>query len=285
MPGSARHWCFTHNNYTDCDVEYYNECGQQLAAPPTPSSRSRKLEYLIYGKEVGDSGTPHIQGYVVFHKRTTLQGARKAFPSCHLEIAKGTPRQNKAYCSKDGIFDEFGSCPAGAGKRTDLESVGRAVLDGLSSRDIQEQYPGSYIRYKHNIDRSVRDRQPVRNWPVEVRVFWGDTGTGKTRSVFEFIRWEDIYVHPGGMWFDGYEGQPVVLFDDYTGSCFKIGYLLKLMDRYPMRVPVKGGFVQFAPKHIFFTSNLNPKEWYPNAHSEHVAAMFRRINTIQHFSR
>lgn len=284
MPGGAKHWCFTHNNYTDCDIEYYHDIGSKLAIPARPGRRAKKLVYLVYGREVGDSGTPHVQGYVVFDKRTSIQGARKALPGAHVEIARGTPRQASEYCKKDGVFDEFGTCPAVAGKRSDLEALGRAVLSGASAQEIQDQFPGAYIRYKHNIDRCVREQQPARDWPVDVRVFWGETGTGKTRSVYEFIRREDIYVHPGGSWFDGYEGQTVVLFDDYTGSCFKIGYLLKLLDRYPMRVPVKGGFVQFAPKHIFFTSNLDPKEWYPNAHRRHVEAMFRRINTIQHFA-
>ena len=173
--------------------------------------------------------------------------------------------------------------PAVAGRRSDLASLGRAVLDGASLQKIQEEWPGHYIRYRGNILASIRDRQSVRDWEVDVRVLWGRTGTGKTRAVYEFIKDDELYVHPEGRWFDGYEGQSVVLFDDFTGACFKIGYLLKLLDRYPMRVPVKGGFVQFKPKHVFFTSNIDPKKWYENANSEHVAALFRRIKVITHF--
>lgn len=281
---SARHWCFTHNNYTDCDLEYYAGCGEQLAVPAGNGRKERQLEYLICGREVGDSGTPHIQGYVVFKKRTTLQGARKCFPGTHLAIARGSPQQNRVYCSKSGDFVEYGDIPTGKGKRSDLDELGKRVLSGASTKEIQEDFPGAYIRYKHNIDSAIRERSCVRNWEVDVRIIWGKSGTGKTRSVYEFIDAAQIYTHPGGPWFDGYHGQSVVLFDDYTGSCFKIGYLLKLLDRYPMMVPVKGGFVQFTPKHIFFTSNLDPKTWYENANSEHVVALFRRVKSVIHMS-
>lgn len=124
---------------------------------------------------------------------------------------------------------------------------------------------------------------PKRCWQPSVIVYWGRTGAGKTRAVFDNLSSpEDIYVHPGGAWFDGYEGQPIVLFDDYAGSEFKLQYLLKLLDRYPMQVPIKGGFVSFVPFEIYLTSNLNPRDWYRNANREHVDAMFRRItNEVQ----
>lgn len=86
------------------------------------------------------------------------------------------------------------------------------------------------------------------------------------------------------MWFDGYEGQENVLFDDFHGGVFKLPYLLKLLDRYPMRVPVKGGFVQWKPRRIFITSNIDPDLWFSNANREHVAALNRRFTETFYFS-
>lgn len=107
---------------------------------------------------------------------------------------------------------------------------------------------------------------------------------GKTRSVWENATTEeDVFVYPGGGWFDGFDNHPIVLFDDFGGSEFKISYLLKLLDRYPLRVPIKGGFVEWNPLEIYITSNLNPNVWYPNAHAEHVAALFRRFTNIVKF--
>jgi hypothetical protein len=117
-----------------------------------------------------------------------------------------------------------------------------------------------------------------------VIVYWGRTGSGKTRAVMDNIPNENsIYIHPGGQWFDGYDRHEIVLFDDFGGSEFKLTYLLKLLDRYPMRVPVKGGFVSWVPREIYITSNLDPKNWYSNAHHEHVDALFRRFSFIYHF--
>lgn len=282
--GGSKHWCFTHNNYTDCDIEEYVFIGESLAAPGGGRYVGKyPIRYFVFGKEVGSNGTPHVQGFVSFVKRTSLQGARKAFPGTHLESARGTPDQAATYCKKDGVFNEYGTLPAQSGSRSDLDALGRAILAGATKDDLQESYPGQFVRYRHNIEQMLRERVVSRDWETDVRVFWGKTGTGKTRRVYEFVKRDEIYVHPGGPWFDGYHGQSVVLFDDYTGSCFKIGYLLKLLDRYPMKVPVKGGFVEFCPKHIFFTSNMDPRTWYSNALPEHINAMFRRINSIQHF--
>lgn len=117
-----------------------------------------------------------------------------------------------------------------------------------------------------------------RNWLCSVIVYWGPTGAGKTRAVYDNLPSpESIYVHPGGPWFDGYDSQPIVLFDDFGGSEFKLTYLLKLLDRYPMRVPVKGGFVSWCPQEIYITSNHAPVSWFPNAKEEHVRALMRRI--------
>jgi len=277
MPNGAKHWCFTWNNYTNDDK-------QRLGTTATQLLESGRIVYLVYGEEIGDSGTPHLQGFITFNKRTTLQATKRLLsPTVHLEQARGTPVQASQYCKKDGSYKEFGTCPKGRGGRSDLEQLSDRILAGASAKEIQEEFPSHYIRYRQNILASIRDMQPERNAPTHVVVLWGKTGAGKTRQVFNYHERGTIYVHTGENWFDGYDGQPVVLFDDYNGSEFKLSYLLKLLDRYPMRVPVKGGYVQWNPKQVYFTSNKDPKTWYANAHEEHQAALFRRINTIQHF--
>lgn len=115
-------------------------------------------------------------------------------------------------------------------------------------------------------------------------VYWGRTGAGKTRSVYDNLpSLDSLFVYAGSGWFDGYDGQPIVLFDDFGGHEFKISYLLKLLDRYPIRVPVKGGFVHWAPQEIYITSNIDPHNWYSNANPEHVRALLRRITLIHEF--
>lgn len=276
MTRSAKNWCFTINNYTDVEL-------QALAQKATESLESGSLCYLVYGREVGSEGTPHLQGFVSFCKRKTLNAVRAIISRAHLEAARGTPSQAAQYCKKDGDYKEFGKCPAGRGHRSDLESLVARISEGATSKEIATEFPGQYIRYRNAINAHIADQLGERQWESDVRVLWGRTGTGKTRKVFDSHERSTIYVHPGDSWFNGYEGQEVALFDDFNGSEFKLAYFLKILDRYPMKVPIKGGFVNWLPKIIYITSNKDPADWYRNALPEHRDAMFRRIKTIEYF--
>lgn len=75
--------------------------------------------WLFYQKEIGASGTPHLQGAVRFANAKSLVGAKEALGhGAHLEIARGTIDEIVKYCSKDdtrapgdsGPF-EIGNCP------------------------------------------------------------------------------------------------------------------------------------------------------------------------------
>jgi len=277
MTRSAKHWCFTLNNYTHQDVE-------ALAQKGTESLESGQICYLVIGREIGESGTPHIQGFVSFTGRKTLNAVREfTLHKAHCEQTKGTPQQAADYCKKDNDYQEFGQCPRGAGQRNDLTRIYELIRGGANATDIANQFPSQFIRYRRSILDCIADQAPERNWECNVIVLWGRTGTGKTRKVFDAHESKDIYVHPGDAWFNGYEGQDIVLFDDYSGSEFKLSYLLKLLDRYKMKVPVKGGYVQWKPRTIYITSNKDPADWYRNALEEHRNAMFRRIKTIEYF--
>jgi hypothetical protein len=165
-----------------------------------------------------------------------------------------------------------------------LEELKESILAKRPLKEIALDHFSSFVKYQRGINAARYVLAEKRDWICSVVVYWGRTGSGKTRSVYDNLSSkEDLYVHPGGAWFDGYDAHPIVLFDDYAGSEFKLQYLLKLIDRYPMQVPVKGGFVSFIPQEIYITSNLNPEDWYRNAHPEHVSAMFRRFTNIVHF--
>jgi len=266
----ARHWCFTLNNYTPEHVEQLKQLGD-----------AEGTDYLVFGEEVSGTGTPHLQGYIVFGTRRRLAGVKRELPGQpHCEVARGSPRQNQDYCKKDGSFHEFGVCPSGQGGRTDLRELQEAIAQGDSVLALQDRFFGQYLRYHRGIEKIIQARAEQRNWETEVKVYWGPTGTGKTRRVYEETE-GDVYMHPGGQWFDGYNGQRNALFDDFGGSEFKLTYLLKLLDRYPMRCPVKGGFVSWVPRVIYITSNRHPSDWYMQAHAAHHAAMMRRISSIE----
>jgi len=266
----AKNWCWTLNNYTEEEHAAITQLGHEL---------TDDVCYLIFGQEEGEEKTPHLQGYICFSKRKSFGIVKKLIGKrCHLEAAKGSPAQNEEYCSKGSNIETYGKRPAGQGARNDLVQVAEACKRGDSYQEIADAFPAAALRYSTGILRLRSLCRPERNHPPELWCLWGRTGTGKTRRIWEFADVDKLWVHPGDRWFDGYDGQPAVLFDDYDGSWFKITYLLKLIDRYIFQVPIKGSYTWWAPRVIYFTSNHHPKEWYPGAKAEHIAALLRRFN-------
>lgn len=98
----SRSYCWTLNNFTEADV-----------ATLTSDSFKEKVVYSIFGKEVGESGTPHLQGYTVFRTAQRYAGAKKLLSGrAHLEPRKGTHKQASDYCKKSDDFVEYGDDPA-----------------------------------------------------------------------------------------------------------------------------------------------------------------------------
>lgn len=271
----SKYVCITVNNYTDFHVIYY----QSLVARGLAT-------YVIFGRELGENGTRHLQGYVEFSDRLRTNQLRNVLPGAHIEARRGNADQARDYCVKDGDFEEFGSISVSRqGVRTDLAQLYESIRNGKRKADLCTEHFAAFIKYQRGIDaaRLALSRKRNLDNPPSVIVYWGRTGTGKTRAVWSNAESDSIFVYPGNGWFDGYEQHPIALFDDFNGGEFKISYLLKVLDRYPIKVPIKGGFVEWCPEEIYLTSNLAPECWFPNANTEHVNALLRRFTNVVHF--
>lgn len=133
--------------------------------------------------------------------------------------------------------------------------------------------------------RLDRDRASQDRHPVDVVVYWGAPGTGKTRRVYELTPMVDLYqlnTSTRPIWWDGLLDQSTILMDDFAGQ-IPMPELLQLLDRYQYQLPIKGGFTWKKYKRVYITSNLNPRAWYPNATPEQQQALLRRISRIVHF--
>lgn len=83
----SKAWCFTLNNYTE-------EEKASIDAMEDDNKRDEQgISYIIYGIEVGESGTRHLQGYIEFSKRVRLSGCRKFLQRAHFERRRGTSLQ------------------------------------------------------------------------------------------------------------------------------------------------------------------------------------------------
>lgn len=65
-------------------------------------------------------------------------------------------------------------------------------------------------------------------------------------------------------WGDGCVGAQHIIMDDMAAGQISHALFLRLLDRYPMVVEVKGTSMQWAPRTIYITSNTHPRHWYPN---------------------
>lgn len=269
---AAYRWCFTVNNWTE---EEYGLIS---------SLREDTVKYLIIAKEVGESGTPHLQGFVNFKKKRRLSTVKKlpGFTRAHVEVAKGSDSQNQAYCRKQKVYLEIG-CPQRQGKSSALQEALKTLQENKGDlRSVAESFPEVFVRH----GRGLRDYVncsglvPRRQHKTEVEVYIGPPGVGKTKLVVEKIGSSSSYWKPRGPWWDGYQQQEAVVLDDFYGWV-PFDELLRVMDRYPLKVPVKGAYVEFNSKIIYITSNKPPEEWYNQENiCGSIEAMFRRFSKL-----
>lgn len=138
----SRRWCFTINNWTP---EHVLALGQL------------NVVYLVYGREVGgNTGTPHLQGYVILPNPRGMSGLRAEIGGGHWEITQSDDPAPADYCKKDGDFDERGAPPVGQGKRTDIDRIlgwlDTFIADNGRSptqREIALLQPKAMLRYRN----------------------------------------------------------------------------------------------------------------------------------------
>lgn len=110
-----------------------------------------------------------------------------------------------------------------------------------------------------------------------VEVFWGPTGTGKSRRAWEEAGMDAYCKDPRSKFWCGYQGEDHVIIDEFRGG-IDIAHLLRWFDRYPVRVEIKGSSVPLVASKIWITSNLEPIYWYPDCDGTTRDALMRRLN-------
>jgi len=279
---AAKGWCFTLNNPTAADIEAFKELWTKVP----------EIDFVVFQLESGAAGTPHLQGYLHSKKRVRRTPLLALLPSHpHVEIARGTAKQNVAYCSKEeGRLDGpwiFGNCPS-EGKGALMDHLWQAVLSDRPIYDAIDEVPGLLNHQRaYTFAREVALRKKgnvFRN--VTVEVLWGPPGVGKTSlPVLAHGGYEDIYIATkllgSTLWFDGYVGQKVLIMDDFPWVGLSYRALLRLLDGHPLDLPVKGGFVPALYTHVYITCNDPIQEWYPKQGDRR--ALERRVSRVLQF--
>jgi len=309
--GKYRNWVFTYNNYT----------------PEIVSSIMEKLsveaEYWVFAYETGSlNNTPHLQGYIEFATQRTWNGVRdKVFSGVvsWLDVRHGTQEDALSYCKKgeqsheqweklgiDGPdygknakFEESSKKMKKQGKRNDIIKARLLINEGKGMAQIVESID-SYQAVRMS-ELILKYSEQPRKWETMIYWYWGNTGCGKTRKAYdtaqELLRTEfkdfsdEPYWTSGNLkWWEGYDGHPVVIIDEFRDTHATLDQMLRLTDRYPYRVENKGGSRQLRAKYIFITSCYPPEELFKDASRMHrkqrdsVAQLLRRIVNIQNLS-
>lgn len=239
-----------------------------------------------------DTGRYHAHIAFSFKSPVALSTLLKARPVWHFEVVASAAGIID-YVRKDSAdvvrpFREFGVLPA-QGKRTDLVNVREVVQNGGNMVDVcsvatsAQSLAAAKVLLTHlEVGRNPNDPPPVVKW------FHGSTGSGKTRGAFEFFldqgfSADQVWVSSNDLtWFDGYDRHKCVLVDDFRKNYCTLAFLLRLLDRYPLRVAIKGGFRQWVPSFIIITCPFEPTELYA-ASGESVQQLTRRLTEVKLF--
>jgi len=269
MTQRSRSFCFTLNNYTQQEYDLL---------------KSINCQYIILGKEVGEKGTPHIQGYLYFSNARSFNATKKLMSRWHLEICKGSADQNIEYCKKDKNFEEFGTRPQ-PGKRTDLILIKEEIMEGKKVDDIALENPNIFHQYGRTLNK-LEDLAMRKKFRTEMTAgiwYWGPTGVGKSHKAFEGFTPETHYVWPkDGHWWDAYTQQDIVIINDFRGE-IPYNDLLQMVDKWPYFVRRRGREpIPFISKKIIITSSLPPEEIYKHRNAEdRIEQLLRRFFILE----
>jgi len=265
----ALHWVFTLNNPKVDEIKAIEEYS---------SSAFGRVLWLAYSREVGDSGTPHLQGVVSFKSKVRLAGVKMipGMDRAHAEIRRGTVQQAVDYILKgppvlQKPHFEGGTRPIDPKKEggKPLQKLIAAIKAGAGVYDMwqdDEINPTLYRSLKSaEAFITLENQMKARVAPV-VRYYWGESGAGKSyRAEAEAKSWCEerkldadlhVYRHPGGQWMDGYVNQKVLLIDDWEiNSSFGFRHALKMLDVYKYQVQKKGGSAWLQAELIIITSS------------------------------
>jgi len=285
----VRNFVFTWNNYKAIDVTNIKNFAKNML-------KENPKFYLCIGFEVGGKkNTPHLQGCCMLGKQVAWNALQKTpypFKSSSNFLMRGTPKQASDYCKKDGVFWECGTCPittrAGSsgrsGQRNDIIAVVEKVKKGATDKMLLDEHPAETFKFLRNIRMVQSLIKPKRELPLQVILCYGPPGAGKTH--WADVKFPDHFRMPVSkdFWMDNYQQEKTVLLDDFNGEV-KLTFLLQVLDKYPIQIPIKGGFVWWCPDTIILTCNTHPCNWYDYAtRQDSYAALKRRFHKILKFT-
>lgn len=234
------------------------------------------INWLKGQRERGVGGFEHWQVLIGFAAKKSMEQAKQLLgcPTAHLELTRSAAAD--AYVWKDdtslGERFELGRKPFKRNDPVDWDLVRTSAIAG----DFDNVPSDVYVRYYGNLQRICADHlQPVA---IERKcyVYWGETGTGKSRAAWDEAGLSAYSKDPRTKFWCGYAGQQHVVVDEFRGG-IDISHVLRWLDRYPVRVEIKGASRPLVAETFWITSNMHPASWYPELDRATFLALERRL--------
>ena len=262
-------------------------------------------DYYCMADEIATTGTYHTHVFFYAPSPSRFSTVKKRFPIAHIEKAYGSVQENRSYLRKDGrwadtdkaetsvpgTFEEWGEAPPErAEKHPEMFRLVQNIRDGMTTTEIIDDNPAMAFRVR-DIDllrqTLTAEKYAVENRPLEVSYLYGASGAGKTRSIYEAHDPRSIYRVTNyraakGISFDGYHGQDVLVFEEFS-SQIPIEDMLNYLDIYPLSLPARYNDKTACYTKVYITSNppLENQYWVKQqARPETWRAFLRRIHTV-----
>lgn len=233
--------CFTLNNWTDAEVEAVKDKIRTLCAKG------------VFQKEVGDQGTPHLQGFFVFKKKSRPIGAF-GIPRIHFEKCRGNEVQNITYCTKsegraEGTTPWFFNCRA-------ARALQKVTYERL--RSWQKGIADKYQDYAEEFSRSVDwywEPDGAKGKTVLAKYFVDEKGAicigGKGHDIRFAIA---EYVKANG------QGPDIVVINLVREQAQHCSYtaIEQIKDGLFFSGKYEGGMVRFNTPHVIVFANFEP---------------------------
>jgi len=231
--------------------------------------------------ELGSSGYEHWQFVFSTSKKTSLAQVCSIFEGTtgHFELTRSNAADQYVWKDDTSLGEqfEFGRKPLKRNNAVDWEQIRQSALVG----DLSAIPPDVFVRYYRSLTSIAQDHLRPVALERTCQVFWGKTGTGKSMRAWSEAGMDAFSKDPRTKWWTGYRDQGNVVVDEFRGD-IDISHILRWIDRYPVSVETKGSARPLLATKFWFTSNLDPRSWYPDICEETRAALLRRLKII-HF--
>lgn len=235
--------------------------------------------WCIGQPEIGQSGYRHWQLMVAFPTKKTLAYVKRSLcPTAHCEATRSAAAETyvRKEDTRDGEPFEFGQRLLRRNTSTDWNNVKE-----LAKRGELDLVPADiYVRYYRTLKSIAADNDNPVGLEKIVSVYYGRTGSGKSHRAFSEAGLDSYVKDPRSKFWCGYRGESHIIIDEFRGS-IDISHMLRWLDKYPVRVELKGSSCPLKATRIWITSNLHPMNWYPDLDYETKQALLRRLQITE----